>query len=218
MVKVMLVDDQRLFIEGLQAILSQEKDIEVVGLASNGLKILDRIGELKPDIIFMDLHMPDSNGIEATFQIKDRYPHIKVVLLTRFAEEELIVFGLNAGADGYLLKELERDQLIQAIRDVSYDEVVISGKAARILAKKIRDLKYNKKEILQERLERQHIYLTSRELDIAYLLMEGAINKVIAEKLMLSEGTIKNYISDVYHKLDIHNRKDVTRFLKKLVR
>jgi DNA-binding NarL/FixJ family response regulator len=217
MVKVMLVDDQRLFIEGVQAILSQEEDIEVVGLAANGLEILDNIEALEPDIILMDVYMPNSNGIEATFQIKNRFPHIKVILLTAFAEEELIIYGLNAGADGFLLKELDREQLTRAIRDVSYEEVVISGKAAKILAKKIRDLKYDKKQILQERLSKQQIHLTQRELEIADLLAEGATNKYIAQSLTLSEGTIKNYISDLYHKLDIHNRKDVISFIQKLV-
>lgn len=217
MVKVMLVDDQRLFIEGLQAILSQEKDIEVVGLASNGFEVINRIETLKPDIILMDIHMPDTNGLEATFKIKDAFPHIKVILLTTFAEEELIIYGFNAGADGFLLKELEREQLIRAIEDVYHDEVVIAGQAARILAKNVRDMKYNKEDILKERLDKQHIKLTHRELEIANLVMEGSSNKYMADELGLSEGTIKNYISDLYHKLDIHNRKDVTKYLQKLV-
>ncbi|MFA1822238.1 response regulator [Virgibacillus oceani] len=217
MVKVMMVDGQRLFIEGVRAILSQEEDIEVVGLASDGLKILDDIEALKPDVLLMDINIPESNGIEATFQIKDRYPHIKIILLTTFAEEELIIYGFNAGADGYLLKELDQEQLIRAILDVSYDEVVISGKAAKLMATKIRHLKYDKKVILQDRLKGQHIHLTKRELELAYMLTEDATNKKMAEKLMLSEGTIKNYISDLYDQLKMRNRKEVKAFLKTLI-
>ena len=217
MVKVMLVDGQRLFIEGIQAILSQEEDIEVVGLASDGLKILGDIEVLKPDVLLMDINLPESNGIEATFQIKNRYPDIKIILLTTFAEEELIIYGFNAGADGYLLKELDREQLIRAIQDVTYDEVVISGKAAKMLATKIRHLKYDKKAILQDRLKGQHIHLTKRELELAYMLTEGATNKHMAKKLVLSEGTIKNYISDLYDQLEMRNRKEVKAFLKSLI-
>ncbi|GAB3805706.1 response regulator transcription factor [Virgibacillus kimchii] len=217
MVKVLLVGDQRLFIEGLRAILSKERDIEVVGLLSGVEAILGEVDRLKPDVILMDIHMPQHNGIEATFQVKAKYPHVKVVLLTTFAEEELIIFGVHAGADGFLMKELDREQLIRALQDVNYGHPVISGEAARILAKRILDLEYDQKDILDERLKKQHIHLTTRELEIATLLMEGATNKHIAETLVLSEGTIKNYISDLYSKADIHNRKEFIHFLRGLV-
>ena len=218
MVSVLLVDDQRLFIEGLQAILSQEEEIEVVGLASDGEGILDLVNELKPDVILMDMHMSQSAGVETTFQVKTKYPKVKVILLTGSAEEETIVYGLNAGADGFLSRELDRNQLIKAIYDVNYNEVVISGEAAKLLAKRFRDIQYDNKDILNDRLQNRRIYLTNRELEIADLLMDGATNRYISEKLSLSEGTVKNYISDLYSKVDIHHRKKIIDFLKGLIK
>jgi len=215
MVKLLLVDDQRLFMEGLRVILTREKGVEVAGFTTKVSEILGLVGEIEPDIILMDVHM--EGGIEAIYQVKEQYPNVKVILLSSFAEEELIIIGLSAGADGFLLKELEREQLIRAIHDANHNEVVISGEAANILAKKVRSLIYDNKDILDERLKLQHIYLTTRELEMADLLLGKATNKQIADKLSLSEGTVKNYISDLYGKLNIHSRSEIIKYLQGLV-
>ncbi|MBD1221315.1 response regulator [Virgibacillus halodenitrificans] len=216
MVKVLLVDDQRLFTDGILAILAETDDIQVVGVATNGKEAIAKFQQYEPDLALMDIHMPHVNGIRATLDIKERYPDVKVILLTTFADEDLIVRGFNVGADGYLLKDLNGEKLIWAIREAERGEMVISGPVARILAKKIREYKYDKKEILRQKLATLEVVLTPRELEIAYMLMEEETNKSIAQKLYLSEGTIKNYISDLYHKLNIHSRKRVIDFLKGL--
>ncbi|AIF44557.1 response regulator transcription factor [Virgibacillus sp. SK37] len=216
MVKVLLVDDQRLFTDGIMAILSETDDIQVVGVATNGEEAIAKFQQYEPDLVLMDIHMPHVNGIRATLDIKESHPDVKVILLTTFADEDLIVRGFNVGADGYLLKDLNSKKLVWAIREVDLGETVISGPAARILAKKIREYKYDKKEILKQKLTTLEVMLTPRELEIAYMLMEGETNKSIAQKLYLSEGTIKNYISNLYHKLNIHSRKRVIDFLKGL--
>ncbi|MYL56038.1 response regulator [Virgibacillus halodenitrificans] len=216
MVKVLLVDDQRLFTDGIMAILAETDDIQVVGVATNGEEAIAKFQQYEPDLVLMDIHMPHVNGIRATLDIKESYPEVKVILLTTFADEDLIVRGFNVGADGYLLKDLNGEKLIWAIREAERGEMVISGPVARILAKKIREYKYDKKEILRQKLATLEVVLTPRELEIAYMLMEEETNKSIAQKLYLSEGTIKNYISDLYHKLNIHSRKRVIDFLKGL--
>ncbi|APC49627.1 hypothetical protein BME96_16140 [Virgibacillus halodenitrificans] len=216
MVKVLLVDDQRLFTDGIMAILAETDDIQVVGVATNGEEAIAKFQQYEPDLVLMDIHMPHVNGIRATLDIKESYPDVKVILLTTFADEDLIVRGFNVGADGYLLKDLNGEKLIWAIREAERGEMVISGPVARILAKKIREYKYDKKEILRQKLATLEVVLTPRELEIAYMLMEEETNKSIAQKLYLSEGTIKNYISDLYHKLNIHSRKRVIDFLKGL--
>lgn len=217
MINVMLVEDQRLFSEGVEALISNTADIRVVGIASNGKEAIDTFKKCLPDVVLMDIHMPELDGIKATIKIKENNPDIKVILLTTYADEDLIVTGINAGADGFLLKSLRAASLIRCIRDVYENEIVLSGPAARILAEKIRAQTYSKKQILERKLRNRNISLSKRELDITYLLLQNYTNKQIAENLFLSEGTIKNYISELYHKFAIPNRKELIQYLQKVL-
>lgn len=216
MINVLLVEDQQLFREGVKALISTEDDIEVVGFASHGHDAIKQIVELQPDILLMDIHMPHGGGIEATKYIKEHYPHVKVILLTTQAEEDSVVTGLSAGADGFLVKSTDAVRLIRSIRDVYEGQVVLAGEAARILAKKLETFSYDEKEILGKRLKDRNINLSIRELDIAFLLMKGTENKEMARRLRLSEGTIKNYISEIYNKLGVHYRKEVISYLREI--
>lgn len=213
----MLVEDQRLFSEGVEALISNTKDIQVVGVANNGKEAIEIFNQCVPDVVLMDIHMPELNGIKATIRVKETHPEVKVILLTTYADEDLVIAGVNAGADGFLLKSLRSVSLIRCIRDAYDNEIVLSGAAARILAEKIRDQTYSKKEILDRKLRNRNITLSARELDIVCLLMKNLTNKQIADKLFLSEGTIKNYISELYHKFDIPNRKKLLQYLQKVL-
>ncbi|CDO03685.1 Transcriptional regulatory protein LiaR [Oceanobacillus picturae] len=217
MIKVMLVEDQRLFSEGVEALISNTDDIQVVGVAANGEEAIKTFKQCLPDVVLMDIHMPHLDGIKATVRIKENHPDTKIILLTTYADEDLIITGINAGADGFLLKSLRAASLIRCIRDVYADEIVLSGAAARILAEKIRNQTYSKKQILDRKLQNRNYVLSKRELDIACLLMDHHTNKQIAEKLYLSEGTIKNYISELYHKFNIPNRKNLINYLNKVL-
>ncbi|WP_404455318.1 response regulator [Oceanobacillus kapialis] len=217
MIKVMLVEDQRLFSEGVEALISNTEDIQVVGVANNGKEAIEIFKQCLPDVVLMDIHMPELDGIKATIRVKETHPDVKVILLTTYADEDLVITGVNAGADGFLLKSLRSASLIRSIREVYDNEIVLSGSAARILAEKIRDQTYSKKEILDRKLRNRNITLSARELDIVCLLMDHLTNKQIAEKLFLSEGTIKNYISELYHKFDIPNRKKLLQYLQKVL-
>ncbi|OZU88245.1 DNA-binding response regulator [Virgibacillus indicus] len=216
MIKVLLVDDQKLFSEGVRSLLSREEDMVVVGAASNGKEAMEKMLKHEPDVVLMDIHMPQVDGIKATIQIKEHFPKTKVILLTTFADEELVLIGKKVGADGFLLKDLSASHVIRSIRDAYHDEIVISGEAARILARQILQVNYSKKELLSQKLANREINLSARELDIAHLLMEETSNKHIAQRLFLSEGTIKNYISEIYNKVNIHNRKEVIAYLQGL--
>jgi DNA-binding NarL/FixJ family response regulator len=215
-IRVLLVEDQRLFREGVNALISAEDDIEVVGMVQHGKEAIQHIEKQLPDVVLMDVHMPEVDGIKATIHIKENYPTVKVILLTTRPDEDLITSGLSAGAQGFLLKNLDTTRLIRSIRDVYEDQVVLSGEAARILANKLRKYKNDKKALLGKSLEHQDIYLSKRELDVAFLLMENETNKHMAEELFLSAGTVKNYISELYNKVGIRSRKDVISYLRTL--
>ncbi|WP_373893850.1 response regulator [Virgibacillus sp. CBA3643] len=217
MIRILLADDQRLFTEGVRALIEQIDDMEVVGTASDGEEAVRFMDHSETDVILMDIHMPRVNGIIATTHLKDNYPDVKIILLTSYADEDLVIAGFIWGADGFLSKSLDANRLIQSIRNAYDDQVVISGEAASILAKKIQGFKYSKKQLLGRELDKRHIHMTGRELDIAYLIMKETTNKHIAQQLFLSEGTIKNYISEIYNKIDIHHRKDVIVYLRGLL-
>lgn len=214
LIKLLLVEDQRLFVEGVKALLERQDDMEIVGTASNGEQALERVRERRPDIVLMDIHMPELDGIQATARIKENDPSVKVIMLTTTINEDLAIRGISVGADGFLVKELFPDTLYQAVRDAYRGQVVLSGDVASILARRIRELSMDRSAILGIRLENRGIRLTKREQEIAYLFMEHHNNKQIADKLFLGEGTIKNYISEMYQKLGVHNRGKAISYLQ----
>lgn len=218
MIKVMLVEDQRLVREGIKALIHAVDDIEVIGMAEDGKSVINILQHKVPDVVLMDINMPDMEGIKATVKIKENYPTVRVVMLTTVADEELVIRGINVGADGFLLKNLYADNLIKSIRDAARGQSVLSGEIAQILVDKIRELTMDEKQILGRRLENRGYRLTKRELDIAYLLMEGHSNKRIAQKLYLGEGTVKNYISEIYDKLQTTNRNQTMEYLIQLLK
>ncbi|ASN04224.1 response regulator [Virgibacillus necropolis] len=215
MINVLLIEDQRLFSEGIQAVINREVDLQVTAVATNHKDAIHKINEQHIDVVLIDVHLRHIEGIKMTLGVKERYPAIKVILLTTTVDEDLVINGLNVGADGFLLISLYAENLIRAVRDAYNGQVVLSGDVAKILAKK--DLQFNKKQILAQHLEHRNIQFSCREIDIAYLLMEGYSNKVIAQKLYLNVGTIKNYISDIYSELDMRNRVEVIEYLDGLL-
>lgn len=216
MMKVLLLNEQKLFNEALELLLSSEPDMHVVGAVADGQEAMKEIAEKQPDIILLDIHITSIDGIKLTVHIKDNYPKAKVIYLTNFSKKELVVAGVLAGADGFLLKDVDIDSLLQAIRNAYRGQVVISGEAAKILVQKILELKYDRHEILKKRLALKDIYLSIRELEISLLLIDQFTNKEISSKLYLSEGTIKNYISDLYSKLQVDTRKEAIDYLRNL--
>ena len=212
MIKILIADDQTLMRDGLKTILELEDDMEVIATCENGQIAYEKSKELKPDVILMDIRMPIMNGVESVKLIKKEIPSITIIMLTTFDDDEYIIEALSNGANGYLLKDIPGDKLLQAIRDGFHGNLLIPGNIAAKIVSKLSSAskeKHNSSsdyELLEE--------LSEREAEIAKLLVKGYTNKQIAASLFISEGTVKNYISNIYSKLGISDRTQAALFLK----
>lgn len=208
-INIVIVDDQKILTEGISALLSIEKDLNVVGCANSGEEALDLLMETPAHVVLMDIRMPGMNGVECTGIIKEQHPDTKVIILTTFDDDEYIQKGLKNGASGYMLKDLDATSLYSAIRDVYYgNNVIHKNITKRIISGMSSPSKTNHNHKLN------HIEdLTERELGIAGLISEGLNNGEIAKKLFLSEGTVKNYVSIIYDKTGIKGRGRLVKYL-----
>lgn len=209
MIKVLLVDDQDILVEGLKLILGKEEDIEICGSANNGKKACEACKWNRPDVILMDIQMPELNGVEATAMIKKDFPNVKIIVLTTFNDDKYIFDALKNGASGYLLKDTSPSEIARAVRLVYNGGALIQSEVAVKVIDKFSQLAKNDHEIiLDSRVE----MLTDREIDICRLIAEGRNNKEIADKLYLSQGTVKNHITRVLTKLDLRDRTQLAVF------
>ncbi|MGM8366179.1 response regulator [Virgibacillus sp. W0181] len=210
MIQVLFVHEEQLYYEGMRAISERTDDIRFVGMAATLDAFHEQMQQERIDVAVVNIHLSSINGIALLTQLKEHYPQTTFILLTNYSDRELVVAGVLAGAKGFLLTDEPAENLLQAIRDIAKDEFIISGAAARILAEKITHYAYSRKEILRKRLINRNIHLTERELDVASLLTNERTNKEIAHELHLTEGTIKNYVSELYSKLGFDNRNELT--------
>ncbi|WP_405097363.1 response regulator [Oceanobacillus sp. FSL H7-0719] len=218
MIKAMIIDEQTLFRDGMKAILEQTNEYQVIASLENAEQALEFLasGNNLPDIILVELELPDMQAICLTRQIKQNYAEIKVLTLVEVLNEDKIISAINVGTDGFFLKKQYSKKLLHAMRDVYEGETVMSGPIVKMLANHIRILTMDHKEIFSLRLERSGYKFTKRELDVAYLLKQNYSNQEIAKELRLGVGTVKNYISEVYNKLNLRIRKEVIHSLRNL--
>lgn len=195
-IRVMIVDDHTLIRDGLRLLLSTFDDVEVVAMAEDGQQAVDYCSQVEPDVILMDIAMPNLDGAEATARIRADYPQVQVIALTSFVEEDLILRALQAGAISYLLKNVSATQLVQTIRDAARGRSTIDPAAVQALVKSATQ---------QPRLGHD---LTDRERDVLALLVEGQTNREIAERLVLSLATVRVYVSNILSKLGASNRTE----------
>lgn len=200
MIKIIIADDIPILCQGLKAILSQDKDIEVVGMAGNGLEAYQLTEKLLPDVVLMDMRMPEYDGEFGTRKIKESFPNIKVIILTTFDDEENISKAMSGGADGYLLKEMDNDTVIRSLKMVM-DGISVFGSSATGTIQK----RFSQSSAVTS-APKQNIPLTDRELDIIRLIAEGMDNKEISSTLYLAEGTVRNNISKMLEKLSLKDR------------
>jgi len=200
MIRVLICDDQDVVTEGLRAILGTSPDIEVVGVAHDGAEAVDLTPVVRPDVVLMDLKMPGVNGIQATRQIKDRYPGVRVLVLTTYDADEWVFDAIRSGADGYLLKDTPRQDLVAAIKGTSAGHTHVDPGVAGKLFDHIAQTSPAAPDTAVVSA------LTERELDVLRLLARGLSNADIAKRLFLSEGTVRNYVSAVLAKLDVTDR------------
>lgn len=212
-IRVLLADDQALFREGLDTLLSIYKDIEVVGQASNGQEAVDLALKLRPEVILMDMQMPILNGTGATRRLKQSLPECRVIVLTTFNDNETIFDSLRAGAVGYLLKDVGSAQLADSIRATARGESILDPSvAAKVVAEFSRVSSLvggTSSEILPEPL-------SEREIELLRLIASGCNNKEIAGYLFITEGTVKNHITHILGKLGVRDRTQAVLKAKEL--
>lgn len=200
-IRVLVVDDHLLFRRGVLTALASRPHIEVIGEASDGREAVELARQTHPDVILMDIAMPAYDGLEATRRIKCELPHAKIIMLTVSEDDEALFEAIRAGADGYLLKDLKVNQLFDAIESVMRGEAPLSG---AITAKILRELQRSASThpTPQELIES----LSEREIEILTLVGQGLSNKEIAERLFISESTVKNHLRTILDKLHLRNR------------
>ena len=201
--RVLVCDDHALFRRGLQMVLEQEPDLELVGEAADGAEVVDRAQELMPDVILMDVRMPKKSGIEAAGEIKESLPHVKILMLTISDEEADLYEAIKAGASGYLLKEIPIEEVAEAIRSVWAGQSRISPSMASKLLTEFAAMSK-----AEEKPPMPSPKLTDREMEVLRLVAQGLNNRDIASKLFISENTVKNHIRNILEKLHLHSRME----------
>jgi DNA-binding NarL/FixJ family response regulator len=212
-IRVLIVDDQSLFREGLETLLSIHKDIQVIGQASNGQEAIDLALKLRPDVILMDMQMPFLNGIGATRRVMQSLPNCRVIVLTTFDDKEFIFDALRAGAVGYLLKDVGSARLAESIRVTARgDSILDSSVAAKVVAEFSRVSSLVTATSSEVPIEP----LSEREIEVLRLVTVGLSNREIAEKLIISAGTAKTHIHNLCGKLGAHNRTEAAMRAREL--
>jgi DNA-binding NarL/FixJ family response regulator len=210
MIKIMIVDDQPLIREGLATLLGLRTELEVVGTAGDGREAYEKVKLLNPDIVLMDIRMPGTNGVEATSLITQNVSDVKVLMLTTFKDSELIFKALEEGASGYLLKDMPTDTIVKAILTVHSGGIVLPPD---ITAQMLKEMKKSK-ELEALYVEAPHVIneLTERELEVLQQLGYGYSNREIAGILFITEGTVKNHVSNLINKLGLRDRTQAAIF------
>lgn len=211
-IRILLVDDQALFREGLRTLLDVQPGLQVVGEAANGEEALHLAAALRPAVVLMDLHMPVLDGVAATRRLHETQPECKVLVLTTFDDDEYVFDGLRAGALGYLLKDTASDKLVEAIRAAARGESFLQPSIAAKVVAEFTRLANQAPARPQPLVEP----LSERELEILRLVASGASNKQVAARLCIAEGTVKNHMTNILGKLGVSDRMQATLKAKEL--
>ncbi len=204
MIRVVLVDDQNLVRQGIQTLLDMEPDLEIVGVAADGQESLEVVARCRPDVVLMDIRMPKLDGVATTRLLHERFPEIGVIILTTFDDDEYVFEGLKAGARGYMLKDVNSDDIAAAVRTVAAGEALIQPSIARkVVAEFSRLASAGAPPVTPPLLAEP---LSDRELEVLHALAEGLSNREIAARLVITEGTVKNHVSSLLAKLDVRDR------------
>ena len=209
MINVLLVDDQMILAEGIKSVLHSSDEIRVCGIALDGEEALEMCKRFSPDVVLMDIRMPNMNGVVATKCIKELNDKIKIVILTTFDDSDYILNAINNGASGYLLKDISAAELIDAVKNAYSGDTILPSK----IAKKITDAAVMVSEDKNIKLKKA-FNLSDRETEIALMIADGFTNHQIAAALKLSDGTCRNYISSVYLKLGVDSRTAAAERIK----
>ncbi|HZG59663.1 MAG TPA: response regulator transcription factor [Anoxybacillus sp.] len=209
--RIVIIDDHQLFREGVKRILDFEEDFEVVAEGADGSEALNIVEQYRPDVVIMDINMPNINGVEATRQLVKTYPDTKVIILSIHDDENYVTHALQTGAMGYLLKEMDADELIEAVKVVAEGGSYLHPKVTHNLVKEYRRLAAKDQNGDSKGQQKQEVrlplhLLTRRECEVLQLLADGKSNRGIGEALFISEKTVKNHVSNILQKMNVNDR------------
>ena len=201
MIRLLIIDDHEMVREGLKAMLTTEPDFTIVGDAANAEQAYELIERLRPDVILLDIRLPGTSGIEVCRTVTERYPETAVIILTTFTDESLVAQCIQAGARGFIVKDIERFDLKRSIRAVARGEAAIDPKAAVAVLSQLRRASHINNEPTPEQL-------SSQQIVILRLVAQGLSSREIATRLYLSENTVKGYVQEILHRLGVKNRTE----------
>jgi len=203
--RILLVDDHEVVRLGLKALLDHHAHFEVVGEASTAKEALEQVGRLHPDIVLMDIRLPGTSGIEACEEVIKQYPETRVVMLTSYAEDEMLFSAIRAGASGYILKQIGGEDLIHALEAVGRGEALLDPAVTQRVFQEVR-------RAVKEEEASAFANLSQQERHVLLLVSEGKTNREIAKALFLGEGTVRNYVSSILSKLGVSNRAEAAAY------
>ncbi len=203
--RILIVDDHEVVRLGLKSLLEHHPQFEVIGEAGNAKDAIEIVGQLKPDIVLMDIRLPGTSGIEACEEITHNYPETRVVMLTSYAEDEMLFSAIRAGASGYVLKQIASDDLIRALEAVGRGEALLDPAVTQRVFQEVR-------RAVKEEEASAFANLSQQERHVLLLVSEGKTNREIAKSLFLGEGTVRNYVSSILSKLGVSNRAEAAAY------
>lgn len=217
MITILIVDQQRIFGEDVKRLVEIEEDMNVSAILTEEEDMITYFKSDTSDMMIVDIHQLSTQGFKMIKHLKENVPELKVIYLTADIDRERMMSSIAAGANGILLKEFKKQSFIDLIRSIYAGYAVMSGQVAEFLADEIVELSYDKKAILNEQLVMRDMTLTDRELEVALLLINGDTNLQIAEELSVTMGTTKNYVSSIYDKVNLRDRKHLSAYLLGLI-
>jgi len=203
--RIILVDDHELVRIGLKSLLERHPQFDVVGEAGSAREALEQVESLKPDVVVMDIRLPGTSGIDACEQIVNQFPETKVLMLTSYAEDEMLFSAIRAGASGYVLKQIGSEELIKAIEAVGRGEALLDPAVTQRVFQEVR-------RAVKEEEASAFSHLSQQEKHVLLLVSEGKTNREIAKNLFLGEGTVRNYVSSILSKLNVNNRAEAAAY------
>jgi DNA-binding NarL/FixJ family response regulator len=206
--RILIADDHAVVRAGLRALIEREDRFEVIAEASDGEEAVEKARQLRPDVAVLDVRMPNASGIEACRQIVEALPDCRVIMLTSYAEDELLLAAIRAGAAGYVLKRIGSNNLVQAIRQVSQGENILDPSVAGAVFSEVR-------KAASERQNSAFAELTHKEVMVLALIADGHTNRQMSAQLFLGEGTVRNYVSSILSKLNLANRAEAAAYAVK---
>jgi len=201
--RVLVVDDHDIVRKGLTMLISRQEGLEVVGEAGTASEAIDKVGELSPDVVVLDIRLPDASGVEACRDIRAQHPEVRVLMLTSYSDEEAVIGSIMAGASGYLLKEIRSQEIVDAIRRVGAGQSLLDPAVTAGVLDRVR----------RGGEDDKMTQLTEQEQHIVELIAEGKTNKEISEEIHLSDKTVKNYVSNILGKLEVSRRSQAAAYM-----